>query len=491
MQTAKLCVTVTGQSMAELRRRRDEVTDADLVEVRLDTARDPSAAAAVEGRRLPVIVTCRPEWEGGAFRGSEEERHRILLEAQQLGAEFVDVEWKSHFADVVQAHHGRGVVLSMHDFTGTPDDLTARTRAMRSTGAEVVKVAVMAERLCDCLKLLPLTDPSAGDAVLIAMGAPGLPTRVLAARFGSRWTYAGDAIAPGQVPARRLREEFGFGRATASTAVFGVVGRPVLHSLSPAMHNGAFDATRLDAVVLPLAAQDYDDFLQFAEGMSLQGASVTAPFKLIALERAQHADDISRRIGSANTLRRRDAGWQATNTDSVGFIAPLLSAAIDVRSMRATILGAGGAARAAAAALHDAGALVTIAARRASEAQRLAEAMSCRAGEFPPAPQSWDLLINATPVGTAPAVEETPLPGYTFAGELVYDLVYNPPQTRLLRDAARSGCRTIGGLEMLIAQAMQQFEWWTGHRPSPHVMRDAALNALDAAAASRPAGNLT
>ena len=484
MCAAKLCVTVTGRTMAELRERRDQITGADLVELRLDTVSDPSAAGALAGRRTPVIVTCRPRWEGGAFVGSEDERRRILRDAQQLGAEYVDIEWKSNFTDLVNARAGRGVVISMHDFTGVPHDLAAQAAAMRATGAEVTKIAVMATRLTDCLALLPIARGSTSPLVLIAMGDAGVPSRVLASRFGSCWTYAGDGAAPGQMPAARMRDEFSFGSIDPGTAVYGIVGRPVMHSVSPAMHNAAFRAARIDAVYLPLAAADFQDFLSFADALSIQGASVTAPFKLDAFEHAADSDAVGRRIESVNTLRRSAGGWIGCNTDVAGFLAPL-AARIELRGRRAIVLGAGGAARAAAEALVSAGAHVAIAARRREAAEHVAFLTGSSIADWPPAAESWDVLVNATPVGTVPAIDETPLPGAPFTGELVYDLVYNPPDTQLLKDARAAGCRTLGGLDMLVAQAQRQFAWWTGSQPPDAVMRDAALAAVQREAAQQ------
>ncbi len=477
---AKLCVTVSGRTMAELRKRRDEVTDADLIELRVDLADDPSAAGALAGRRIPVIFTCRAAWEGGGFKGSEEERHRILAEAQQLGADYIDVEWKAGFDDLVSSEHGRGVVLSMHDFDGVPPDLGDRARSMRSSNAEVVKLAVMAHRLTDCLPLREITKPSNGRTVVIAMGDAGLASRVLATRFGSAWTYAGDGVAPGQLPAERLRREFAFDRVSDgnTVTVYGVVGRPVMHSLSPAMHNAAFEAAGLDAVYVPFAAADFDDFATFANAFGIAGASVTAPFKLAAFELASVRDPISERVGSANTLKRCHGQWSARNTDVAGFLAPL-EARLRLAGRRATVLGAGGAARAVVEALASAGAEVTIAARDRQRAAELASHARASVVDWPPAAGSWDVLINATPLGTTPDVDETPLPDGPFTGELVYDLVYNPLETRFLREARTAGCRTIGGLDMLVAQAERQFEWWTGNRPADGVMRQAALLALE------------
>jgi 3-dehydroquinate dehydratase/shikimate dehydrogenase len=413
-----------------------------------------------------------------------------LREAQQLGAEFVDVEWRAGFSDVVQERGGRGVVLSLHDFDGVPADLGACAQAMRRSGAAVIKIAVTATRLSDNLALLPLARDAAAPTVIVAMGEAGIPSRILASRFGSNWTYAGDAVAPGQLPMTRMRDEFSFFRISSATAIYGVVGRPVLHSLSPAMHNAAFKATGRDAVYLPLAAADYDDFVTFAEALSLAGASVTAPFKLDACSRADECDSVSRRIGSVNTLRRVNGRWAARNTDIAGFLAPL-EARLPLRGARATVLGAGGAARAVAEALTSAGASVAVAARRRERAEAVAQLTRTAVADWPPQPGSWDVLINATPLGTTPRVDESPLPDGPFTGQLVYDLAYNPRETLLLRQARRAGLDTIGGLEMLVAQAQLQFEWWTGIKPPARVMREAADTALAAPqGAQRAATNL-
>lgn len=480
MKPAKLCVTVMADTMAELRTRRDQVRDADLIELRVDSVRDPSAAAALAGRRKPVIVTCRPKSDGGWFAGSEEERRTILSQALSLGAEYVDLEWQGSCAGLMQKTGGRRIVMSHHDFNGVPADLPELAQAMLASGAEVVKIAITAERLADCLTLRSVGQQTRVPIALVAMGDAGIPSRVLASWIGSCWTYAGDGAAPGQISAQRMTEEFGFRRIGSRTAIYGVLGRPVGHSVSPVMHNAAFRAAHLDAVYLPIAAADFEDFLMFADAVNLAGVSVTAPFKVAAFERADECDPVSRRIQSVNTLRRSGAKWLGCNTDVTGFLTPLQSA-MRVQGKRATVLGAGGAARSVAVALQSAGVGVTIAARREDQARTVAALSGATVGTWPPSPGSWDVLVNATPVGTAPNADESPLPeGYRLDGMLVYDLVYNPPDTRLLTDAARAGCQTIGGLDMLVAQAQAQFEWWTDQRPADRVMRDAATARLDA-----------
>ena len=485
MTRARLCATVTAETTAGLRAARDAVRGADLVELRIDGVRDPDVEGALGGRSCPVVVTCRPTWEGGRFAGSEEERRRILLRAFELGADWVDLEWRGEFEPLISERRGRNVVLSMHDFEATPDDLESRYRAMQATGAEIVKIAAYSRSAADVVRLHRL-GRGAGDesAVLVGMGPIGVPTRLLPGRFGSAWTYAGDGVAPGQVPLSDMIGSYRCDRVTASTAVYGVAGAPISHSLSPAMHNAGFAEAGLDAVYVPFEAASADDLLELVQALGVKGLSVTAPFKEAILDHVVDVDPVGRRTGAINTLRADGDGWRGLNTDVSGFLAPL-EAQGGVDGLRCCVLGAGGSARSAAVGLAGGGGAVTVCARRRERAAEVAALAGAAAGALPPPPGSWDLLVNTTPVGTAPHVDDTPVPAEALVGGgTVYDLVYNPARTRLLRDAEAAGCRTIGGLDMLAAQAVRQFEWWWGARPSTDLFLRAAREAL--AARGRP-----
>jgi 3-dehydroquinate dehydratase / shikimate dehydrogenase len=480
MSKPLLCVTVTADTTAELREKRDAVADADLVELRLDTVRDPSPAAALAGRRRPVIVTCRPTWEGGSFGGSEEERKRILAEALALGAEYVDIEWRARFDDVIAQAGGRRIVLSSHDFHGVPIDLKARVHAMRSTGAEVIKIAAATTALSDCVPLLELGAERSrhGAMVLIGMGPFGGPTRILAGRFGSAWTYAGGVRDVGQLSAEALLRDYHFRSITDATQIYGIAAGSVAHSVSPAMHNAAFRASRVDAVYVPLPAVSADDFLAFARALGIKGASVTIPFKVALFDAVDEVYAVARRIGAINTICVDGGGrWIGGNTDAGGFLEPLQER-LSLEGMRVAVLGAGGAARAVVVALGSTACSTRLHARNRAQAEEVAVLTSVEIGPWPPEPDSWDVLVNCTPVGTYPRVNDTPLSAELLTGRYVYDLIYNPSVTRLMREAAAVGCHTIGGLEMLVAQAREQFEWWTGTKPRPGVMKDAALKRL-------------
>jgi len=448
--------------------------DADLVELRLDSMERPDAAGALADRRKPAIVTCRPLREGGMFDGAEEERLRILRQAHDLGAEFIDVEWDADSRDLIAARGGRGVVVSQHIFDGTPADVPARLDRLRAAGGEVPKLAVMTERLSDLRALLDGAR-SGGSSVLIGMGRTGVATRVLAGRYGSRWTYAGPSVAPGQLPMAQLLREYHFRRIQPDAAVYALIGRPVIHSLSPAMHNAGFAALGLNAVYVPLESRDLDGLRELAGAIDLRGASVTIPFKQDVLALLDEIAPTAAAAGAANTIAIKDARWVGMNTDADGFVEPLRRRLPGMTGLRALVLGAGGAARGVGLALRREGARVVVCARRQDAARAVAHAIGAAAGDWPAKAGSWDVLVNATPVGSR-AVPGTPYDG-PFDGRVVYDLVYEPEPTELMQRAAQAGVDTIGGLEMLVAQAERQFEIWTGRRPPIGLFAEAAAEA--------------
>jgi 3-dehydroquinate dehydratase/shikimate dehydrogenase len=465
--------TVTGATTAELRAARDAAAG-DLVELRLDTVADPDVAGALQGRRKPVIVTCRPAWEGGHYVGDEPTRLDFLREAARRGAEFVDVEFAADWRRVSVGANTQ-LVISSHDFARMPADLATRLAAMRATGADLVKIAVRAERLADCIALRDAARRTGAD-IAIAMGPAGVISRTCPWLFGSSWTYGGRA-APGQLPARMLVERYRVRRGSPATAVYGVAGAPLAHSASPAMHNAAFAAIGLDAVFTEFETDDAAELLDVVRAFGVRGASVTAPLKT-GLAPLVPTDAEAAAVGAINTLRCAAGRCEGRNFDLAGFLAPLDRRGYQLSGRRATVLGAGGAARSVAAALASRGAIVTVSARRADRAAALASDLGVATAEWPP-PASWDLLVHTTPVGTAPRVGDAPLAVTAAGGKTVYDLVYNPRRTALLEAARAAGAETIDGLEMLLAQAGAQFEWWTGQPAPVDVMTRAAEAFLD------------
>ncbi len=478
MTTTPSTTPLLVESLADLtvdafpRAFADALRRADLVELRLDRLPSGILAEVPSGNRARVLATCRAAWEGGAWAGSEADRIAVLASALDAGVAFVDVEWRAAGREKLLGRSRDRVVLSIHDFERVPPDLSDRVAVMAAERPGVVKIAVQAERLTDILRCRQ-AGRAAGETpvVLIAMGPRGVASRVMAGHLGSCWTYAGNGVAPGQVPATVMRQVYRVGRVPSTAAIFGVAGRPVGHSLSPVLHNAAFEALGLNAVYVPLEAADIDDLLVTAEGLGVRGLSMTAPFKEAALHRAATADAETRAIGAANTLRRTSDGWTASNTDVEGFLAPLRRRR-GLCGTRVSVLGAGGAARAVVAGLVREGAIVTVYARRPEQAAALTS-LGSRPDGFPPPRDAWDVLVNTTPVGTSPHVDDTPLAADWLAPGLVYDLVYNPAETRLLREARAAGASTLGGLEMLITQAAHQCARWFDVAPPIDVMRDA------------------
>lgn len=475
-ETPKIVATVTGTTMAELCAARDRATTtgADIVELRLDGVSDIDVSAALSGRALPVIVTCRPVWEGGRFDGAEGERLRILADALRQGAEYVDVEWKADRRSL-PSDRPSAIVLSHHDHAQTPADLPQRVRAMRADHAGIVKISTMARRLSDVVRLHDAVR-DLGPRVAIAMGSAGQVSRIWPAGFGSAWTYGGTA-APGQLDPQLLVNRYHVRETRPTTRVYGLIGSPVEHSASPAMHNAAFAALGIDAVYGTFDTSDANDFWTLADGLRIAGASVTAPLKRDMRARLDRVDDTVERVGVVNTLRCGSSGWEGRNFDIAGFLDPLRPHAESLRGQHAVVLGAGGAARAAVFGLQSIGARVAISARRSVAAASLATEFGVESIEWPPQP-GWHVLVNTTPVGTWPRVSQSPLERDLVRGPLVYDLVYNPVETQLMTWARAAGGEAIGGLSMLVAQAAAQFEWWTGQPAPVDVMRKAAEEFL-------------
>lgn len=474
---AQICETVTATSMSELRSARDRATDADLVELRLDGVSDADVAGALENRSRPVIVTCRAAWEGGRFDGSEDERFRLLGTAIDAGAEYVDVEWKSdrpRLAELLARCDGRAtrLVLSHHNHECTPIDLVDRVRAMRSFAPNaVVKIATLALSLSDCVRLRDAL-ASTTDQVSVAMGSPGLISRLCPWLFGSLWTYGGQA-APGQMAVADLVEVYRVRASGPGTAIYALTGSPLSHSASPILHNALFARLGLNAVYVPMESSDGGEFLSAAEALGVSGASVTAPLKTAWNAHGVRIDRAGREVGAINTLKWQGHEWQGCNFDVAGFLEPLTRRGLQLTAQRVVVLGAGGAARAAVWALKKQGSAIEVATRRNEAAVRFAAEFGISPVLWPPKP-GWDLLVNATPVGTWPKADVSPLEREFVRGRLVYDLVYNPAETMLMRLARGSGGDAIGGWEMLLGQARAQFEYWTGTRPSDEAMAEAA-----------------
>lgn len=475
MSGTQICETVTATRMANLRARRDKTPAAEMVELRLDGVRDLDVAGALEGRTKPVVVTCRPVWEGGQFDGSEEERLRILARALALGADHVDVEWRADRSTFQSVDRSR-LILSLHDLDGAPDDLTGLVRSMRAAHAGMIKIAVTARRLGDCVALRDAVrdDPA---HVAIALGAKGLISRAMPAAFGSRWIYAGSA-APGQLSARALSHVFRVNRTTAGSAVYAVAGRPAAFAAAIAMHNAAFVDLGLDAVCVPLETDDAGELASVCSAFGVRGASLTAPLKTQMVHTVDVRSVIANRVHAIDSIRLTAAGFEGENFEVSSFLTPFDRRSFRLRKVRALVVGAGAAARAAATALKAHGAHVLLCARRADEAAAVARKLGVKTDAWPPSSPA-ELVIVATGGDLDPVVHEA-IAAIASKAELVFDVSCRCPETPVLASARQAGVATIGGLEMLCAQVRRQLYWWTTRDTTLAVLERAAMEAWTA-----------
>jgi 3-dehydroquinate dehydratase/shikimate dehydrogenase len=458
MRMGALCVSLTPASLDDI--FSADVSGADCVEVRLDYLKDPQESIYARWDRLPlpVIATCRGKERGGEFAGSIEEETRILEHAVRNGARFADIDYR--FARPIS---GAEVIGSFHDFAGTPANVDSVMAQACASPAQIAKVATFVNSWSDNRRLLALTSQTWPKPVIVAgMGDIGQITRVIGPARGSFLSYASStrASAPGQIDVRDMREVYRFGKVSRKTKLVGIVGNPVGHSLSPVLHNRAFEKLNLDFVYLKFPTPDVKDFFDNAEAIGIEGFSVTIPHKTAVIPFLAGRTPEAQEAGAVNTVFKRDGKWVGDNTDVYGVRAALASASFDPVDKTVVILGAGGASKAAVVAVKGAKKVTVLPRREVPEASNY----------------RCDLLINATPVGMYPTVDASPVEGPIHAN-VVFDMVYNPPITRLLRSAANQGKTVIQGTTMFLAQAARQFEIWTGHR-APAEIFEAKSNPL-------------
>jgi 3-dehydroquinate dehydratase/shikimate dehydrogenase len=496
LRLGKLCVAIQAGSPAELIKRAEAVLKdskfaSTFLEFRLDSLTKPAAALHAmkefldEHRDVTVIATCRRKQFGGHFAQSLTAERDVLLAAAEAGCKIVDLEVESAEetkpAQLAQWRAklraaGAALLMSYHDFAQTKN-LEQAAKRIEAFQPDFVKVVSTARTLADNLAVLRLIEDRslAAQVVGIAMGEEGIVSRVLGPRAGAAFTFASsgdrDETAPGQVTARVLQDLYRVEHLDQATRVFGVAGNPIAHSLSPLMHNTAFRRENMNAVLLPLKVRKLNDLLTLARELPLAGVAVTMPLKQDVLPHLANSDPLTSRIGACNTLRTgADGKLYGFNTDVAGVVRPL-EKRLKLKGARIAVLGAGGAARAAVFGLVAQGAEVFIVNRTHETAQALAREAKAKALKHEQFAKSrFDVLINTTPCGMAGNKQALPPQIENAESELnaslVFDMVYNPLETPLLKLAKERGIPTIGGLEMFVQQGARQFEIWTG-KPAP------------------------
>ncbi|MFZ0213806.1 MAG: shikimate dehydrogenase [Candidatus Acidiferrales bacterium] len=442
--------------------------------------------------RVSLIATCRRKEAGGRFRNGVTAQLARLQEAVRAGCNWVDLEIESVEsvpAFVIDLYtSGARRILSYHDFDGTPTKSALSRVAQkldnlrRREEFDAVKIAIECGSLRDGLRVLGLAHANT-SVMAVPMGEIATPLRILAPREKSPLTYAPlqTATAPGQVSLAAMQEVYRVDRLNRQTQVYGVIGQPIAHSLSPILHNTGFMARRINAVYLPFLVKDLRDFLYAIEPLGIKGFSVTLPHKERILRHLDDCDPLAAAIGAVNTVVVRGSGKLfGYNTDYVGVLRAL-ERRIPLAGSRVLIFGAGGAARAVAFALAKGGASVSICARRPDQAKKLAREVH---GELIPRAslkrEFFDAIVNTTPVGMHPNTRRSPLSARELNCRLVFDTIYRPRRTKLLQLADRKGIETVSGVEMFLAQGIAQWEIWTGTRAPEAAMRRAVLQSLAA-----------
>ncbi len=492
-----ICVAI-GRSrhkhiMAEHRHLAEQ--GAKLVELRLDYV-----AGKVNIRRLlaeqgdldcQVIITCRRMEDGGKWTGTEEARQLLLREAIAEGVDYVDIE--EDIASLIPRFGKTKRIVSYHNFRKTPENLRELHAEMAQLDPDIIKIATMANDPHDNVRMLEMMQESEIPTVAMCMGDVGTPSRILAAKFGAPYTYATfhheRTLAPGQLSFQQMNEVYRYNHIGPDTGVYGVIADPVGHSLSPHVHNAAFEDRGINAVYVPfrVPSDGLAQFMQDAPRLGIKGLSVTIPHKEAIAKHLTKVDPAVKSIAAVNTVIFDGTEVIGYNTDynaamdcieySLGEIGAKPS---PVKNQRVLVLGAGGVARPIVYGLKSRGALVTIASRTKQRSDRLAEAFDCKAIDWDARQRTQcDIIVNCTPIGMHPNVDESPI-SKTFLkpSMLVFDTVYNPESTLLIKDARARNCEVITGVEMFVRQAQLQFFLFTRQEAPPNLMREVLKKAI-------------
>jgi 3-dehydroquinate dehydratase/shikimate dehydrogenase len=465
-----------------------------LVELRLDYIdREVNLKRILADRPAPVIITVRREKDGGRWTGSEQARQMLLRSAIVEKVDYIDLE--DDIAGNVPRYGSTKRIISYHNFRETPADLEELHARMAALDADVVKIATMAHNPHDNLRMMRLVKNAKLPTVGLCMGEIGTPTRILSNKFGSMFTYASfqheRSLAPGQVGYKQMREIYHFDDVTPETEVFGVIADPIGHSLSPVIHNAAFHQMKMNRVYVPFRVprEDLKQFIDDCNELGIKGLSVTIPHKEEVLPLITKSDSSVQGIGAANTIVFKDGDRTAYNTDYRAAMDSMERAVGDITTDKpfagktVLILGAGGVSKALAYGSKRRGADVVITSRGYDRADDLARRVDGRAVEWE---QRYnikpDILVNGTPVGMHPNVDETPYERrHLRPSTIVFDTVYNPENTLLIKDARQQGCTVITGVDMFVGQAALQFKLFTGQEAPLDLMRQEMKRAIGAA----------
>jgi len=491
----KLCIPIVGNTLKEIQQQINKAeSKSDIIEIRADYLNKINRAKISEIRQLtevPLIFTCRPEYEHGNYQGSSSKRKELLRKAVESEYDYVDVEFGSKFyKEIIQESAGNSkIILSKHNFETTPSrtELRDLKEKMENTGTDIIKLITTAESILDNFKIFKLLQKQQDrekKLISFCMGGKGEISRILAAKFGSFITFAAldeeKLSAPGQIKVDEMSRTYNISKVNKETNITGVVGKYAENSKSKYLHNPVFNQIGLNYIYLPFKVdqgQELKEFVSKVRNHDFKGLAVTIPHKEKIIEYVDKVDETGREIGAINTVSKQGGQLVGTNTDYVGAINAL-EKKLELRGKNCLVLGAGGAARAIVYGLVNNEVNVTIVNRTEQRAKDLGNEFSCEIDDYEKreelAPE-FDIIINTTSVGMYPDQDQSILHNFPENG-VAMDVVYKPLETKFIRMAKDQGCQVVTGEKMLVYQAMEQFEIWTGKRPQFETMHEAFFN---------------
>lgn len=483
-----ICIPIVSSSVEEAVTAIKKAENiADIIELRIDYLKHPAVKHLIKSSRKPVIVTNRKKSEGGQYDGEEKERIKTLLGAIAAGADYIDIELstpENYLEEVKKNKSNTCLILSYHNFQEVPENLEEIFYKMLQKKFDIIKIAVMAHSIEDNLKIFDIIETAKRKKIKIigfCMGEYGEISRILSPVFGGYLTFGslnkGEESAPGQVPAHILKNTYRVNELSNDVNIYGLIGNPVKESMGYLIHNKSFINKGCNNIYLPFLVDDLPLFLKNYRKY-FKGMSVTMPYKEQVIPLLDEIDETAKKIGAVNTLQIRNGKLFGCNTDSSGAVKAL-EEKTTLKSKKIFMIGAGGVARAIGFGLLEKRATVYVFDIDTPKATSLASDLGCQVVSTDSLDIDFEILINCSPIGMYPNIDKTPFPKERLKKRMiVFDAIYNPLKTRLLKEAEEAGCTIISGIELFVNQAVDQFELWTGLPAPKEIMKEIVLERL-------------
>jgi 3-dehydroquinate dehydratase/shikimate dehydrogenase len=471
-----ICIPITAKNtktaILEIKKTNNL---ADIIELRLDYIHNPDLKKLIEAAKKSVIVTNRRKEDNGRFKGTEKERLSLLKEAIELGADYIDIEIDANHKEITSNKKNSKIIVSYHNFKETPDNIKDISTKLNSTDADIIKIATTANKLTDNLKIIKLIKNSKKPIIALCMGPLGEISRILSTIYGSYLTFAslekGKESALGQIPAETLKNIYRINNIKPGFKIYGIIGNPISESKGYIIHNALFKKEKLNNIYVRFEVNNLDEFMKNFSSL-LSGFSVTMPHKQKITAYLDKIDPVAKKIGAVNTVTNKNGKLTGYNTDITGAIKAIKEKT-EIKNKNTTIIGAGGAARAIALGILEKGGKLTIINRTAEKAEKLSKELNCSSRQLKDLKNiKTDILINTTSVGMHPNTNQTPVETKYIKDIVVFDAIYNPKKTKLLKEAGKNNCKIISGIEMFINQAADQFKIWTGKEADTKLLRE-------------------